>query len=396
MQANLTARRQLTAAVNRATNNGNQMETKTYGELQNLFKFQDGTDVRTQEDWARRREELRSIIVDIEYGGFPPRPSGVTGQKLHVQQNIARLEGATFRQYRIIDNDRPSFYFFLDVFTPPGKGPFPVILTGDGCWRYVSDEIICSIMRRGFALAQFNRTAIVPDTYTTDRDTGLYLAYPDQTFGALSAWAWGYHRCIDFLVTQDYVDPAAIAAVGHSRGGKTALLAGATDERIAVTAPNDSGCAGAGCHRWQGPKCETIADMQKSISYWLGPKFWQYAGNEQNLPFDQHFLKALVAPRALLSTEALGDLWANPSGTWQTHLAAREAYRFLGVESRIATWFREGQHSHSPADWAAFLDFTSWQLKGAEPTHKFNVNPFPEMQPCFSWSAPPQKMGPMV
>jgi hypothetical protein len=114
----------------------------------------------------------------------------------------------------------------------------------------------------------------------------------------------------------------------------------------------------------------------------------EFVGREELLPFDQHSLKALVAPRALLSTEALGDLWANPTGTWLTHLAAREAYRFLDAEERIGIWYREGDHDHGQADWEAFLDFVDWHFQGKLPSHRFDINPFPDLPSAFSWSAP--------
>jgi len=95
-----------------------------------------------------------------------------------------------------------------------------------------------------------------------------------------------------------------------------------------------------------------------------------------------------VAPRGLVSMEALGDIWANPTGTYQTYDAAREVYRFLGAEERIGIVFREGDHEHGPADWQAFLDFADWQFKGIVPERRYDVNPFPEMERAFSWTAP--------
>ncbi len=356
-------------------------------ELPDPFRFVNGREVRTVEDWRRRRQELSGLIVNIEYGGLPPTPSGVTGEALHTHKE-SRFLDAGYTQYRLINDDDRTFHFRLDVLVPPGEGPFPVVLTGDGCYRYVTNDITLDILRRGFILAQFSRTAIVPDLYNSERTTGLYRVYPDAQFGALAGWAWGYHRCVDFLLTLDVVRPDGIAVVGHSRGGKTALLAGATDERIAITAPNGSGSGGAGCFRWQGPDSETLADSKRMIPYWYGPRLWEFGGREQELPFDQHFLKALVAPRALLSTEGLGDLWSNPSGTWQTHLAAREVYRFLGAEERIGIWFREGAHDHGQADWRAFLDFMEWQLCGKQPEYPFDRNPYPDMAAAFTWSAP--------
>ncbi len=356
-------------------------------ELPDLFRFENGEPVRGPADWPRRRQELLAPLLAVEYGQLPPAPPGTDGEPLHTH-TVARFLQARHDQYRLVTRGSRPYQFILDLLVPPGAGPFPVVLNGDGCWRYLTDSVTLDVLRRGNILAAFNRVEIAPDNYNAERNTGLYRVYPEGDFGALAAWAWGYHRCVDFLLTRDEVDPARIAVTGHSRGGKAVLLAGATDERIALTAPNNSGCGGAGCFRRQGPGSETLAAILKAIPYWFGPRLKDYLGREAELPFDQHYLKAAVAPRALVSTEALGDLWANPSGTWQTHLAAREAYRFLGAEERIGIWFREGGHDHGDTDWAAFLDFMDWQLRGRQPALRFNLNPFPDLPRAFSWTAP--------
>ena len=357
------------------------------GELQNPFIFSEGAPVRSSEHWQRRRDELRALVVGLEYGGLPPTPAETRAELLH-SSNVARWGGARCNSYRVLTGPDHPFAFTMNLLIPPGAGPFPVVLTGDACWRYVTDEICAEVLRRGMILAQFNRVEIAPDLYNSDRTSGIYLAHPEGSYGALSAWAWGYHRCVDVLADLDEVEASEIAIVGHSRGGKTVLLAGATDERIALTAPNNSGSGGAGCYRFQGPESETLADTIRMIPYWFGPDLPAYVGREAELPFDQHFLTALVAPRALLSTEALGDLWANPSGTWQTHLAAREAYRFLGAEERIGIWFREGDHQHGWVDWQIFLDFMEWQLGPGERPAGLEQKPFGDMDKGFSWSAP--------
>jgi len=357
-------------------------------ELPNPFVCSDGQEVTTSADWARRRQEIRDLVLEIEYGGLPPAPSGIEIERLH-RTEVKALGGAGFTQYRLLSCDHPSFHFRLDVMTPPERdGALPVVLNGDGCWRYATDEIVADILGRGFIFAQFSRTAIVPDIYNCDRDTGLYLCYPDHSFGALAAWAWGYHRCVDALLTLVDVDRDRIAVVGHSRGGKAALLAGATDERIALTSPNNSGSGGAGSFVWQGPESENMGHGREQIPYWYGPRLWQYIGRETELPFDQHFLKALVAPRALLSTEALGDLWANPSGTLKTHRAAAEVFEFLDAGQQIGIWFRDGDHNHGVADWRVFLDFMEWRLLGKEPRRDFSPNPFPDEPSGFCWRAP--------
>jgi len=366
------------------------MATKRRIELPNLFCFADGRQVRNIKDWHARRQELLKLILDIEYGQLPPAPSSTRGVKLH-SRSLSIKKGARQITYRLgIDGNR-LFEFPLILLIPHGKGPFRVVITGDLGWGKVSNDIALSVLKHKCILAQFDRTRIVPDDPKTALESGLRRVYPKGAYGALAAWAWGFHRCVDFLVTLPFVDKRCIAVTGHSRGGKAALLAGATDVRIALTSANDSGCGGAGCFRWPGPGCEKVADILRGFPYWFSPRLKAFIGREDSLPFDQHSLKALIAPRALLSTEALGDLWANPSGTWQSYLAAREAYRFLRAEDRIGIWYRKGGHMHGAADWSALLDFMDWQFRGRKPRHGFNTSPFRNLPRAFSWSAPHPK-----
>ena len=344
-------------------------------QLPELLCFRDGTPMQRREDWPRRRQELLDAIIPLEYGGLPPTPRATRGEELYTS-TVSRLGGARYITCRVVAEFDQPFAFPMYLLLPPGPGPFPVVLNGDACWGYVTDEIAAEVVRRGNILAQFNRVEIAADVRSSDRTSGIYPLHPGGTYGALAAWAWGYHRCVDVLATLEFVDSAAIAVVGHSRGGKASLLAGATDERIALTAANDSGCGGAGCYRWQGPGSETLADILRNVPFWFGPRLAEYTGREAELPFDQHFLKAAVAPRLLLTTEALGDLWANPTGTWKTHAAARDVYRFLGTEDRTGIWYREGGHAHSRADWEALLDFMDWHFRGWQPVFRYDQNPF--------------------
>lgn len=355
--------------------------------LPDLFRFNNGQPVRSPAEWTRRRIEIAEAIIPLEYGGLPPTPPRTTCEILHTTTVRSPLK-MQFTTCRVQTGPDRPYAFLMTLLIPEGKGPYPVILTGDACWRYATEAVGDEAIRRGYILAQFNRVELAADVYRQDRISGLYTVYPEDPFGALSAWAWGYHRCLDALATLDFVNPAQIAIVGHSRGGKAALLAGATDARIAVTCANNSGAGGAGCFRFQGPESETIKDLTGIIDYWFGPHLKDYVGREAELPFDQHFLKALIAPRALLTCEALGDPWANPSGTRQTHLAAQEAFRFLGAEDRLGIWFRDGEHDHGWEDWLAFLDFTDAQLGRAPLTRRFDRDPFAEQPLAFAWRAP--------
>lgn len=354
--------------------------------LPDPFLFTDGTRVATAADWRRRRQELLGQVLDIAYGRLPPAPAWVRGELLH-SHDVTRFDNAQHCQYRLTTGPSPAVSFILDLMIPPKGGPFGVILNGDGCWRYVTDAITTAVLSRGYVLATFNRVELAIDTDNRARDTGLYAAWPDGDYGALAAWAWGYHRCVDFLLTRRNIRADQVAVTGHSRGGKVVLLAGVTDERIAVTAPNNSGCGGAGCFRWRGADSEALSDILRAFPNWFSPRLQAYVGREQDLPFDLHSVKALVAPRALLCTEALGDAWANPSGTWQSHRAAAEVYRFLGAESRIATRFRPGGHAHNEADWRLLLDFCDAQFAN-RPFPEPAIAPFADLPPAFTWSAP--------
>lgn len=364
------------------------MDTTPTAQLDDLFRFADGSPVRSPVDWPRRRQEIADTILPLEYGGMPPVPTAPTrGEVLH-QSTVRQWEGVQFISLRVIPGCERPISFMLYLLVPAGKGPFPVVLNGDGCWRYANDAVAAEVLRRGYVLAQFNRVELAPDVYTPARTSGLYTVYPEGRYGALSAWAWGYHRCVDVLSTLPYIQAQHIAIVGHSRGGKTALLAGATDERIALTSANNSGSGGAGSFKFQGPQSETLTDSFRSVGYWYDPGLKAYIGRQSELPFDQHFLKALVAPRALLTTEALADLWANPTGTWLTHLAAREAYRFLGAESRLGIAFREGGHNHGLPDWQVFLDFADGHFRGIVPPRPYDTCPFSDLPTAFTWAAP--------
>jgi len=379
-------------------------------ELPDPFLFVVGSRVKSPEDWPRRRQELKQLIQTYEYGQLPPAPpSGqvrvteepayqpparkatISGAEPDGNKLPAYPEGTKVTSFLLTvgpasDAARQvSYHLVLTV--PPGKGPFPAIVRGDLCWGRVRPDIATEIATRGYVLAEFDRTEIVPDK-KGPRDVGAYLVYPEQDFSATAAWAWGYHRVIDYLATRDDIDMKKIAVTGHSRGGKTALLAGLMDDRVALTVPNNSGCGGAGCYRYQAPKSETIEAITKSFPYWFQPQFTDFIGKIDRLPIDQHSVKAAIAPRALLSCEALGDLWANPEGSQVSHAAAKEVYDFLGAGDKIAIHFREGKHEQNLQDWKTLMDFADQVFYGKQVATKFNNLAFPHAPRPWSWTAP--------
>jgi hypothetical protein len=193
---------------------------------------------------------------------------------------------------------------------------------------------------------------------------------------------------VDYLLTRPDVAKDQLTVTGHSRGGKTAILAGLMDDRVALTVPNNSGCGGAGCYRYQAPKSEDIAAILKNFPYWFQPQFGQFVGKVDRLPIDQHSVKAAIAPRALLSCEALGDLWANPEGSQVSYAAAKEVYDFLGAGDRIGITFREGKHEHNQQDWTALLDFADQLFRGKPPARRFDQLAFPNAPKPWSWGRP--------
>ncbi len=352
--------------------------------LPDPFMMSSGRRVATQADWLKRRDEIKELLLSYEYGHPAPPPGNLKSSEI----SSKRAEGFEARERQVMlsmgPDEKLSFRLILTV--PEGKGPFPVVIKGDLCWGRIPASILAAAVGRGYIVAEFDRTEIAPDS--ADRSKGVYPLYPDHDWRALAAWAWGYHRVVDYLETLGLVDSRRIAVTGHSRGGKAVLLAGALDERIALTAPNDSGCGGGGCYRIQGEKSEDIGAITKRFPFWFQPRLAAFVGHESQLPFDQHFLKALVAPRALLSTEALGDLWANPLGSEVTTLAAKEVYKFLHATERIGIHYREGKHEQNVEDWNVLLDFADVQFFGKMGGTKFDHLPFPEPAGAFTWKAP--------
>jgi hypothetical protein len=352
-------------------------------ELPDPFKFANNQRVRSKEDWQKRRAELLKQVLEFEYGRIPSDPGQVKGIE---GQSSKDASGGMSHQVIVSMGPQGKLTTHLILTTPAGPGPFPTIVKGDLCWGRVKPDIISMVIQRGYALAEFDRTEIAPDK--NDRATGVFPLYPDYDWGALAAWAWGYGRVIDYLETRPDIDKSKLIVTGHSRGGKATLLAGVLDDRVALTAPNGSGCGGAGCYRVQWPTSENLNNIVKAFPYWFSPQFDEFIGHENQLPFDQHEVKALVAPRALFTTDSLDDLWANPLGTQISFLASREVFSFLGVPDKTGLHYRHGPHEHNAEDFTALLDFADTQLLGKKSDKKFDDLPFPNFPPAYKWTAP--------
>ena len=364
------------------------------GQWPDPFAIPGGGSVRAREEWRACSSAWRDMIVDTEYGGLPPESAAIEVETLchsGVQRwpDVPRLWS-----YRVHcrGGDQP-FSFCAAILFPSTHGPFPAIVNGDGCWWHVPDDVARRVLDSGCALVLFNRTEMAEDLGYGDvpdrskRSGGLYDVYPGRTFGALSAWAWGYHRCVDLLHELPFINTGCIAVTGHSRGGKTALLAGATDSRITLVNDNASCAGGSAAFRYVGDGGETL-NIISVFPSWFGSGLQPYLGREGDMPFDQHCLLATIAPRPLLLTYALDDRWSNPEGMVQSAWAAGEVYRFLGVSEDIAFHLREGAHAHALEDWDVLLDFINWKWHGREPNAAYNDHPYDHLKPAFSWKTP--------
>jgi dienelactone hydrolase len=202
------------------------------------------------------------------------------------------------------------------------------------------------------------------------------------------AWSWGFSRMLDYLQTVPEIDAKRVAVVGHSRNGKTALLAAAMDERVALAIPSQAGCGGTAPSRASAdlvkpnangrPTAETVPVINKAFPHWFCGNFKAFDAAVEKLPFDQHELVALCAPRPVLLSNAEDDLWANPSGQFAMLKAAAPVYALFGetpalpaerpplnqlLNERLGYFIRPGKHAMTTPDWKAWLDYADKWLK---------------------------------
>ncbi len=368
-----------------------------HGKLPDPFLKRDGTRVSPRQ-WPAYKEELRRQIADISYGGMPPRPEVV---RIELLNDMTRCKaGHVLRIHAGTKEKQVSFLLRLWIPPIPGvyDGPvaegetFPVVLTGDGCWPgNMSFDVIEQIRSRGFIAASFDRLELANDCWN-DRRGGLYDLYPDMEFTAISAWAWGYQVCMDVFQQLSYVDETEVGITGHSRGGKTVLLAAAMDERIKYVWINNSGCHGAVSYRsrviGQGDKggvSESLETMLEEFPMWMGPKLAEYAGHVQDLPYDMHYFGALIAPRYYVQCEGMQDYWINPVGAWQNFQAVKACYEYLGCGDHCAAWFRSGGHRHAMPEFQEFLTFMERSRKGLALQEHLCIDPYPQIPKNFDW-----------
>lgn len=365
-------------------------------DLPDALKMFDGTPVTSKKDWVKKRApELKELFQHYEYGQFPA-PRKISSKVEYTDLNY--FGGKATLKVVAITFGKPEPHIDLLVVTPNhNRKPAPVFLgmnfggnyavvtnknvplprglirrkapSVEGHGQQVETWAIEQSVDRGYAVATLFCNDVEPDS--ADATNGVRELVFDRNTGTIAAWAWGLHRCVDYLVTDKAIDKKRIFVTGHSRLGKTALVAAAFDDRIAMVIPLQSGTGGAAPSRGN-EKSESVKRINTSFPHWFNAEFKTFNDQPERLPFDQHCFIALCAPRPVLLGCATEDVWANPTGQFEMLKAADKVYKLLGtdgfaattmpeenklIDSTLGYFIRPGKHSMTKADWKVFLDY---------------------------------------
>ena len=377
----------LPAAAESATRSA--PEPKDVPELMTTFK---GEKVTTREQWEKvRAPELLAEFTREEYGRRPvERPENLAFAA--AEPDAVMMDGKSIRK-RVRVSYAGKFgtnEFTFTAFIPRQGKPAPAFILI--CNRSAADNIDPTrekksgfwpaeeIVARGYAAIAFWNGDIAPDC-NRGLSQGVFAVFGDNTrpdrskdeWGVLSAWAWGASRVMDWIETEPLLDAKHVAVVGHSRGGKTALVAGVYDKRFAMACSNDSGCSGAKLNHIDLPRSEHLADIVTTFPYWFCRNYVRHVNAETAWRVDQHEFVALMAPRLVCIASATGDAWAGPEGEYASGALASPAWKLYGKKGLVSSGFpppdtplqdgcisyhlRTGKHNLTPYDWNVYMDF---------------------------------------
>ena len=277
------------------------------------------------------KEEALEALQQGEYGFLPQAPSALS---FAAEENIIpRFCAGNAELHRITVSctvrGKPFSFPFSAVLPTDGqRHPFFIHINFRDAVpdRYMPTE---ELIDNGFAVLSFCYQDVSSDD--GDFTNGLAgLLFEDGKRkaadpGKIALWAWAAHRVMDWAETRtDVLDLNQSVVCGHSRLGKTALLAAATDSRFAYASSNDSGCSGAALAR--GTRGETVRDICQKFPFWFCENYLKYVDNEAGMPFDQHDLIAAIAPRRVMVVSAAEDYWADPLSEQLACVAASPAF----------------------------------------------------------------------
>lgn len=334
-----------------------------------------------------RREEVLADFREHVYGQSLPEPIEQT-----FDVTSTDLGDVTRKNVDIgITGPQGSGSFEVTMFVPntgsTPRGTFLMIdhrgAVSDDPSRSSGYAPVSEITDAGYAFAQIDAGEIAPDDSDSYRSKMIDLFHPsgqelpDDAGRAISAWAWGASRAMDYLQTDPDIDPSKVAVIGHSRGGKASLWAGAQDTRFAAAVTNNSGSTGAKpARRGDGDGgAETVEQVNESFPHWFPQTYKAYNGRENALPVDQHQLLALLAPRRVVVGSATGDTNADPEGEFLSYVAAAPVYELYGLGDTglpspdwqpptdtgfrgpaMSYHLRSGEHGLSAEDWDVYLN----------------------------------------
>ncbi len=375
-----------------------------------------GQRVTTAAQWQTRREEMKRILSYYAVGLMPPAPGNVKGQEL---ATASLLDGkVSYRLVHLSFGPEQRLGFDVAIFTPTDcPGPLPTIIfpsfgltpgatplpcmprrpeQGKGLDALTlplgvpeikdgqqnpaapdpakAAEEYAPIFKRGCALVTYHYQDCGEDTIARNpggswafRNTRFFPAYPRHDWGLLGAWAWGICRCIDYLEGQPSVDTSRLIAVGHSRIGKAVLVAGAFDERIAISAPAGSAGGGVGAYRLAGKQRtggEGLDDMMRKYPNWFSPHLHAFSPDPNRLPFDQHWFIALTAPRGFIALEGTDDTKiCSPAAVKASLAGTAPVYSLLGRPDGLTSNYCNHGHALNDCDWTALMDLADKHAK---------------------------------
>jgi hypothetical protein len=361
--------------------------------LPEVLKTNDGKTITKASDWEKkRRPELLTLFEDNIYGQMPKSYDKISYQTVNEVANA--MEGkAHLKEVDIrVEKANKAVTIHLILFTPNNaKKSSPVFLLinnrgkeNTDATRKVKSEFWPAEMAidSGYAIAAFHVSDTAPDNKDTYQN-GVLQLYPDQLTSdngmkAIGAWAWAASRVMDYFKTDTAIDFKKVNLVGHSRGGKAALWAGAQDQRFAMIFSSCSGNTGAALARRQFG--ESIKAINTTFPHWFSNNYKKFNDNASALPVDQHMLIALQAPRPVYTTSATEDLWADPLGSYLSISESQKVYALYGkksglsatpppantpiIKSVLGYHNREGIHNMTAYDWGNFIRFANFHYYG--------------------------------